>query len=160
MTLAYHFPMTILRNFNTYGRKDNTHYIVERSVVQMLQGKTVTLGDPTPSRDFLYVDDHVNSYLTCLRNEKAIGEIFNFCTGQSVSIARLVEIVKEYVRFKGEIIWDSIPRRPLDIAHLTGDYSKAKRLLNWEPKVTLESGLRLTVDYWKNNLSIVGSKHI
>lgn len=149
---AYDFPVTILRNFNTYGRRDNTHFVVERTIAQMLGGKTVKLGDPKPVRDFMYFYDHANSYLTCLENEKSIGEIFNFCTGRGVSIAELVESIKELTGFESEVIWNSIPERPLDIAVLVGDHSKAKRILGWEPKFTLEDGLRVTIDFWKNNL--------
>jgi dTDP-glucose 4,6-dehydratase len=148
---AYDFPVTILRNFNTYGRKDNTHFVVERTIVQMLQGKSAKLGNPTPIRDLMYVEDHVNSYMTCLDCEKAIGETFNFCTGRGVSIAQLVELIKELTDFKSEIIWNSIPERPLDINVLIGDYSKAKRILGWEPKFTLEEGLELSINFWKNN---------
>jgi len=145
---AYDFPVTILRNFNTYGRRDNTHFVVERTITQMLQKKTVRLGDPKPIRDFMYVNDHVNSYLTCLGNVKAIGGIFNFCTGRGVSIAQLAELIKELTDFEGDIVWDTIPKRPLDIAVLVGDYSKAKQLLGWKPQFTLEEGLRLTIDFW------------
>ncbi len=149
---AYDFPVTVLRNFNTYGRKDNTHFVVERIIVQMLQGNVVRLGDPTPIRDLMYVDDHVNSYLACLDNDKALGETFNFCTGHGVSIAQLVELTKQPTGFKSKIIWNTIPKRPLDIAVLVGDYSKAKRILGWEPKFTLETGLKLITDFWRNKL--------
>jgi len=146
---AYEFPVTVLRNFNTYGRKRNAHFVVERIVTQMLQQKTVTLGDATPVRDLLYVDDHVNSYITCLEDEKAIGQTFNFCTGHGVSIAQLANQVKERVNFKGEIIWNTIPERPLDVATLIGDNSKAQQLLGWKPRFTLKKGLQLTIDFWK-----------
>jgi len=149
---AYDFPVTVLRNFNTYGRKDNTHFVVERIIVQMLQGNVIRLGDPTPIRDLMYVDDHVNSYLACLDNDKAVGETFNFCTGHGVSIAQLVELTKQPTGFKSKIIWNTIPKRPLDIAVLVGDYSKAKRILDWEPKFTLETGLKLITDFWRNKL--------
>jgi nucleoside-diphosphate-sugar epimerase len=149
---AYGFPVTILRNFNTYGRKDNTHFVVERAIVQMLQGKNITLGDPTPVRDFMYVEDHVNSYITCLDNEDAKGEVFNFCTGKGISIKHLAELVSKLTDFDSEILWNSIPARPLDIKELVGDYSKAKRLLGWEPKFRLEEGLRLSVDFWRSKL--------
>jgi len=150
---GYGFPATVLRNFNTYGRKDNTHFVVERIIVQMLQGNVVRLGDPTPIRDLMYVNDHVNSYLACLDNDKAVGETFNFCTGHGVSIAQLVELIKQPTGFQSEIIWNTIPKRPLDIAVLIGDYSKAKRILGWEPKFTLETGMKLTTDFWRNKLS-------
>jgi len=153
---AFDFPMTILRNFNTYGRKDNTHFVVERAIVQMLQGKTVELGDPRPVRDFEYADDHVNSYLACLDNPKAKGETFNFCTGRGVSIKQLVSLISELIDFKGEVIWSTIPARPLDIEELVGSYSKAKQVLSWSPKFTLEEGLKLTINFWRNKLSKEG----
>ena len=149
---AYNFPVTVLRNFNTYGRKDNTHFVVERTIAQMLTEKVVRLGDPTPVRDFLYVDDHVNSYLTCIRSEKAIGEVFNFCTGHGISIAELVDWIKGLTDFKGEVVWNTVPKRPLDIAKLVGDYSKAKKMLGWKPKYTLEKGLRLNMNFWREKL--------
>jgi nucleoside-diphosphate-sugar epimerase len=149
---AYRFPVTILRNFNTYGRKDNTHFVVERTIVQMPSGNTVKLGDPTPIRDFEYVDDHVNSYLYCLDNEKAKGKAFNFCTERGISVRQLTDLISGLTDFKGEVIWDTIPARPFDIKEPVGDYSKAKRVLGWEPKFTLEEGLKLTVGFWRNKL--------
>jgi len=150
---AYDFPVTILRPFNTYGRKDNTHFIVERTITQMLKNEVTRLGDPRPIRDFLYIDDHVNAYLTCVRNEEAIGKIFNFCTGRGVSIEQLVGLIAEIIGFRGEIEWNTIPARPLDIMELIGDYSKAKNTLGWEPEYTLEEGLEKTIDYWRQKLS-------
>jgi len=148
---AFEFPVTVLRNFNTYGRKKNAHFVVERIITQMLKQKTVTLGDPAPVRDLLYVEDHVDSYVTCLGNEKAVGQTFNFCTGHGVSIAQLANQIKELVNFKGEIIWNTIPERPLDVATLIGDNSKAKQLLGWKPRFTLKKGLQLTIDFWKTH---------
>lgn len=150
---AYNFPVTVLRPFNTFGRKDNKHFVMEKIIVQMLQGKEVRLGDPTPIRDLMYVEDHVNAYLTCLeKSEDAIGQTFNFCTSQGTSIADLVELTKKLVGHNAEVIWNTIPARPLDIAVLVGDYSKAKRLLGWEPKFTLEEGLKHTIDFWRNKI--------
>jgi len=151
---AYDFPVTILRPFNTYGRKDNIHFVVERTITQMLQSKTVTLGDPTPVRDFMYVDDHVDAYLKCLDDEKAHGEVFNFCCGHGTTIGDLTNTIAKVVGFDGEIIWSTIPARPLDIKKLVGSYEKAKRLLGWKPKYALEEGLKKTVEYWRNKLGV------
>jgi len=149
---AYGFPMTILRNFNTYGRKDNTLYVVERTIVQMLNDKDICLGDPKPIRDFSYIDDHVNSYSTCLGNEKAKGECFNFCTGFGVSIEQLINYISKLTNFSGKINWHSLPERPLDIRKIIGDNTKAKLILDWKPKYTLEEGLKLTVNFWRTKL--------
>ncbi len=150
---AYDFPVTILRNFNTYGRRRNTHFFIERTIYQMLTRNIVRLGDPTPVRDFMYVEDHVNSYLTCLGNNKAIGEVFNFCTGRGLTLEEVTEIISDLVGFEGDVAWYSVPLRPLDIQVLYGDYSKAEKMLAWRPKYKLEEGLKLTISYWREKLS-------
>lgn len=150
---AYRFPVTILRNFNTYGRKDNTHFVVERTITQMLEKRDeIRLGDPNPIRDLMYVDDHVESYIACLGRKEAIGEIFNFCTGKGISIKELVKLIAELIGYKGEVRWNTIPARPLDIKELVGDYSKAKRLLGWSPRYSLQDGLKKTIEYWRKRI--------
>jgi nucleoside-diphosphate-sugar epimerase len=150
---AYKFPATVLRPFNTYGRRDNTHFLVERMLVQMLRGDTVKLGDPTPERDLLYVEDHVNAYLTCFNHPKAIGQAFNFSTCDKVTVSDLAEKMRALTGFKGQILWDTIPRRPLDIQVLYGDSTKAKSVLGWKPEFTLDEGLRLTMEFWRKKLA-------
>lgn len=148
---AYGFPATVLRCFNTFGRKDNKHFAVEKVVTQALQGKEIHMGDPTPVRDFMYVDDHVNAYLTVLANrDKALGEVFNFCTGIPTTIGNMVEKVIELTNYKGAPFWKTIPTRPLDIKILVGDPTKAQTILGWKAKYSLEEGLRKTIEYWRN----------
>src|SRR5271157_798091 len=154
---AYGFPITNLRPFNTYGRTDNTHFVVERTIVQMLRGDEVRLGDPTPVRDLMYIDDHVRAYSACLNNPKALGEVFNFSTGRGITIRELVDLIREYTHFKGDVAWGAIPARPLDIQVLIGDSTKAEQVLGWRPRVSLEDGLSLTVDYWRWRLAEQGA---
>lgn len=156
---AYKFPVTVLRPFNTYGRRDNTHFLVERIIVQMLRGDVVKLGDSTPERDLLYIDDHVEAYLTCMgKPEKSIGQVFNFCTGEKHTVRDLAEKLRDMTGFRGQIIWDTIPRRPLDIQVLYGDAAKAKSVLGWQAKVSLDDGLRRTIDFWRKKLA--GSERV
>lgn len=143
---AYDFPITVCRPFNTYGRTENNHFVTERILSQMLRGeKEVRLGDPTPVRDMMFRDDHVNAYLHVLENGDAIGEKINFCTGLGYSIAELVSICAELTDWKGKVVWNTIPKRPLDIDVLIGDNSKA-RGLGWEPEYSLPEGLAKTID--------------
>jgi len=91
----------------------------------------------------------VNSYLTCLNKKEAIGEVFNFCTGREVSIKQLVDIIANLSGFAGEIIWNTIPKRPLNIWRLVGDCSKATKKLGWKSTVPLEEGLTRTINALK-----------
>lgn len=151
---AYKFPVTVLRPFNTYGRRDNTHFLVERILVQMLRGDVVKLGDPTPERDLLYIDDHVDAYLACFgKPEASLGQVFDFCSGEKITVLSLAEKLRGVTAFHGQILWNTIPRRPLDIQVLYGDATKAKSVLGWAPKVSLDEGLRRTADFWQKKIA-------
>ena len=154
MKEAYDFPVTVLRPFNTYGRKRDYHFLVEKTIVQMLTQKSIRLIDPAPVRDWMYVTDHVNAYITCLVNEKAIGETFNFCTGKGLTIEETVAKITKLTGFKGEIQWESAPARPTESKIIIGSYRKARDILGWKPKYSLEDGLKETIEHWKNKIKM------
>jgi nucleoside-diphosphate-sugar epimerase len=149
------FPFIISRACNTYGRKHNTGFITEYIVTSMLQDKTVYLGTPNAIRDMMYVDDHVNAYLTTLKSP-VTNEIFNFGTGSMTRMIEIAEKVKKKVNFKGKIVPHfppGYPYRPVIEEFLSLDSSKAKEMLGWEPKYSLDEGLEKIISYWKEKLS-------
>jgi len=144
---AIGFPEITLRPFNSYGRTKNFTFVTESIIYQMLTQDKVCLGSPEPVRDLLYVDDHVNGYIKTidipyeeLENISAI----NICTNVGTSIRNLAEMIKNIIRFKGEIIWN-VKTRPTEINFLVGDNSLAKKVLDWKPQHSLEEGLKITV---------------
>ncbi len=143
MGMAYKFPYTIMRPFNTYGRLHNNHFLIERTISQMLNAnnKKVYLGDPTPIRDWVYVDDHIDAYVLALQTKKAIGETFNIATTIGWTIEDTVDLIAYHTEFEGQIIWNNTPPRPLDATILIGDNSKAKKILKWKPEYDLEKGI-------------------
>jgi len=150
----YGFPVTIIRPFNSYNRANvrNRHYAVERAITMALERRHIRLHNPRPVRDFLYRDDHVEAYVRCIENRRAIGETINVCTGRGVTIeemARLVaRLVEERTGEKVGISWEAEPDRPLDIPVLVGSRERARRVLGWRPRRSLEEGLRLAIDEW------------
>jgi len=154
MGMAYDFPYTVLRPFNTYGRTDNNHFFIERTITQMLDGNSVRLGDPDAVRDWIYVEDHVDGYMKVLGNKKAIKQTIQLCTGKGYTTKETAELIAEMTNYKGNIEWNSTPKRPLDAKVLIGDNSKAKELLGWEPKYTLDQGLERTIAFWKEKLKV------
>jgi dTDP-glucose 4,6-dehydratase len=147
LKMAYDFPYTILRPYNSYGRVANRFFYIESVITQMLTESEVRLGDPDAVRDWLYVDDHTDGYMKALGNKKAIGETIQLCTGKGYTTKETAELIAKLTKFKGKVIWNSTPRRPLDARILIGDNSKARKLLGWTPKYSLEEGLKKTISY-------------
>jgi len=146
------FPYTILRQTNTYGREDNNFFVVEQIITQMLDNPDeINLGYREPYRNFLYIDDLISLYEKVLKNvDLAKGEIF--CTGpdNAVQISTLANHIGFILKWDGKINWGTKPERPGEIYYLNSTGEKAKRVLNWEPEVNLNDGLRKTIEKWKN----------
>ena len=151
---AYGLPYLISRACNTFGRKNNTGFIVEYIITTMLAGKNVYIGTPKAVRDLMYVDDHVNAYLKLI-GTSVKNEAFNFGTTSQVKMIDLAHIIKKKLNFKGKIFTHfppSYPWRPVAEDYLSIDASKAKRMLKWHPKYSLSTGLDKTIAYWKEKL--------
>jgi nucleoside-diphosphate-sugar epimerase len=139
----------IARIFNTYGprmRKDDGR-VISNFVVQALQGKPLTVyGDGTQTRSFCYVEDLVEG-LSRLGEAEVSGEVFNLGNPAEVTILELARLVKRLTGTTSDIVF--LPKPPDDPARRRPDISKAKRLLNWEPKIPLEEGLKRTIEYFR-----------
>jgi nucleoside-diphosphate-sugar epimerase len=151
----YDLKATILRPINTYGRQAQTGFIVEYLITSMLSGESCFLGAPNSIRDYMFIDDHMNAYLLAMKSERAVGEIFNVSPGNPITNRRLCEIVAEITEFKRRINYGSYPpgypQRPAqwDPPYLVLDNAKISKILGWRPTVTLEEGLRKTVEMWR-----------
>ena len=151
---AYGFPAIIFRNANSYGRQYNHQFVIESMIYQMYKGTSpIKLGDPTPIRDFVFEPDLLDAYVlaTESNNKKIIGESINIGTSKSISIKQLAEKIRKITGYKGKIKWNSFPKRALEIPKLEVDSSKAKKLLGWKPKISLDEGLKITASYYTNN---------
>ena len=156
----YSFNVVILRNSNTFGRKYDPSFFTEYLITEMLKGKEIYIGAPNSVRDYMYVDDHVNSYLLAMNSPTAKGQVFNIAGGRgytnqewTLKIADLLEFPKEKIHF-GQYP-PGYPNRPLpsDQPYLVLNPTKAKTVLGWNQTITPEEGLKLTVDYWKERYS-------
>lgn len=108
-------------------------------------------GTGTPRREFLYVEDLAEACVFLMENYNE-SAIINIGTGKDISIKELAEMIKDLVRFEGEIIWDTskpdgMPRKLLDISKLSS--------LGWEAKTSLEEGIKKTYEWFKNNYHLL-----
>ena len=146
---VYQLPAVALRLFNVYGPRSRTSgtygAVFGVFLAQKLAGKPFTVvGDGTQTRDFTYVTDVANAFLTTAQSS-ARAEIFNVGSGQTISVNRLVELLV------GEIT--HIPKRPGEPDCTFADISKIRRELKWQPKVNIEKGVEQVlenIDYWKS----------
>ena len=149
---------TILRPTNSYGRKFDTSFIVEYTVTQMLKGQKVYIGSPGSVRDYMYVDDHVNSYMLSMTNANANGQVYNVGTGIGVSNKELAIMIANKVGFdEKNLVFGSYPPgypyRPLisDQTSIVLDSTKIRKELGWKPTVSLAEGIDRVISYFRKS---------
>ena len=148
---AYGLPVVITRPFNTYGpyQKSNMEGgVVSIFIRSLLEEKTLNVfGDGTQTRDLLYVEDCAEFIVKTTFSDKAVGEIINAGSGKDIAIKDLALLIcKDAERIKH--VEHHHPQS--EIPKLLCDYTKAKKLLGWEPKASLEEGIEKTKKWIKS----------
>jgi CDP-glucose 4,6-dehydratase len=153
---TYGLPVGVTRCSNIYGGGDmNFSRIIPDTVRSVLIGKApIIRSDGTPERDYMYISDAVNAYITLAENldrPKVKGEAFNFGTGKPVSVLDLVEKIINLAG-KPHLKPVILGRETKEIKVQYLSTKKAKDALNWEARVSLEQGLVKTIKWYKENM--------
>jgi UDP-N-acetylglucosamine 4-epimerase len=151
-----------LRYFNVFGRKQDPNgayaAVIPKFVMQLMELESPKInGDGNYSRDFTYIDNviQMNELAMATTNPEAINTVFNTAYGDRNTLNNLVDYLKEYLAVYDERIANVAieygPNRAGDIPHSLASIDKAKRLLNYDPKFSLQEGLKEAVKwYWEN----------
>ena len=150
---SFGLRVTVIRPFNTYGPRQSLRAIIPTVITQALNSDQIHLGALHPTRDFNYVTDTVNGFLKAVSVERSIGEVINLGTGREISILQLCEIVRQLVGHELPIHEEKRRMRPAasEVERLICNNLKARQMLEWQPRVTLEDGLQKTIEWIKLN---------
>lgn len=151
---SFGLPVATIRPFNTYGPRQSARAIIPTIITQILKNKTIHLGSLSPKRDLTYVNDTVDGFVAVAMSSKSIGEVINIGSGHEISINDLTQKIAFLMKREIKIVCQSKRKRPAksEVERLLADNSKAKRLLGWEPKYSLEKGLKETIEWINCNL--------
>ncbi len=144
----------VVRIFNTYGPKmhPNDGRVVSNFIVQALQGKDITIyGDGSQTRSFCYVDDLIDAMVRMMATEAGFTGPVNIGNPTEFTMLELAEIVLRLTASKSKIVHQSLPSDDPKQRQPNIDLAKAK--LGWQPKVTLEDGLKQTIAFFVKKLN-------
>jgi dTDP-glucose 4,6-dehydratase len=152
---SFDLPVTIIRPFNTYGPRQSARAVIPAIISQLLAGaEIINLGSLHPTRDFNFVLDTVNGFISAINAPNAYGEFINIGSNFEISIGDTVNLIANIMGKNVDIKEDEQRLRPInsEVERLWASNQKAKELLNWEPDYAglegLERGLRSTIDWF------------
>lgn len=154
ITCAYHrqhgIDTKIVRIFNTYGERMQCDdgRVVPNFIGQALRNESLTVyGDGTQTRSFCYVSDLVEGIVRLMGSD--LNEPVNIGNTEEMSILGFAEKIKDITGCKSEIVFKDLPKDDPKVRR--PDITKAKEKLGWKSKVSLEDGLKRTVEWFKNS---------
>ncbi len=157
MTMAYHryhgVPVRIVRIFNTYGprMRINDGRALPNFISQALTGKPLTVyGDGSQTRSFCYIDDLIEGIYRLMMSDEV--NPVNLGNPEEITILEVAKEVIELTNSSSKIEFKPLPQDDPKVRQ--PDISKAKKLLNWEPKVPRKEGLKKTIEYFRKELNL------
>lgn len=153
--LSFGLPVSTIRPFNTFGPRQSARAVIPTIITQALSGlKIIKLGSISPVRDFLFVKDTVQGFLSVAASDESIGQVTNIGFGQGLAIKEVAEKIFHFLGAKIEIETDEERVRPekSEVMKLICNNDKAKQIMGWSPRYTLDEGLLETIEYMKANL--------
>lgn len=147
--------ISIIRPFNNYGPRQNAQgslaAIIPATARRIRKGeKPIVEGDGEQTRDFIYVSDTVRGLILAYEREESRGKIINLGSGKDISINTLLKGICDYMNYEGE--WEHRPARTSDVRNLCADSQRARNLLGFEPQISFEDGIRMTLDWYEDML--------
>lgn len=152
---SFQLPVSIVRPFNTYGPRQSARAVIPTIITQLLSGKQeIRLGSLSPTRDFNYVKDTVQGFISIFESDRTVGEEINIASQKEISIGQLAEELIRQINPNAKIICDEERMRPKEseVNRLLGCNEKILRLTDWKPQYSLEEGLKNTIAFLKDNL--------
>ena len=140
----------VIRIFNTYGPNmhPNDGRVVSNFIMQALTNKDITVyGDGEQTRSFCYIDDLINGMMKMMQSKKGINGPINLGNPVEFKIIELAEMIIQLTNSKSKIVNKGLPTD--DPIRRKPDITKAKKEIEWEPKVDVMDGLKETIDYFK-----------
>jgi UDP-glucose 4-epimerase len=138
------------RFFNAFGPNETNPHLIPEIEKQLHEGKrTIALGNLTPKRDFIHTHDMANAIEAIVKLENVGFEIFNLGRGIEYAVTEIVDTFEHLLNEKITIEVDPARTRKVERMHLLADVTKLKQRTGWEPKWSIEEGIKDLINNWK-----------
>jgi nucleoside-diphosphate-sugar epimerase len=148
--------VTTLRLYSVYGPFEEPHRLVPALAVRGLEGRLPSLADPRTARDYVWVGDVVDAFLAAASIETAQpGAVYNVGTGRQTTLRDAVATARKVLDLAAQPDWGAYPSRRWDTAVWVADSTRIAAELGWRAAIDFETGFRATVDWLRDNPSLV-----
>lgn len=136
---CYQVPVTILRPFNIYGEGQHPSFLIPMLIEQAVHKQAFQVKDLHPKRDYLYISDFIQALIACIQLRGF--HVFNIGSGISYSVQEIINLIQKIQHSDYPVFSENV-QRPNEIMNTVADIRLAKEVLQWQPYISMEEGLR------------------
>ncbi len=145
------FPVTILRLYQAYGPRQDFNRFIPIIIKSCLKNERFPCSEGKQFRDFIFVEDVVEAIVKSLKSNKAKGQIFNIGSGKPLKIKYIIEKINKKIK-KGYPLYGKVKLRKDEEIKTFPSIKKAKKLIDWKPKVSFQNGLQKTINFYNSRV--------
>lgn len=147
-------PIVMLRPFNVFGPYQSPKAIIAEIIIKCLRGEEILSTEGIQTRDFNYVENLVDGVLMSSLEDKCIGQVMNIGSGVEITIKDLILKIHELTESKSKLSIGALAYRPTEIWRMQADAKRANEIIGWSPSVSLEEGLKLSIDWYRRFIDV------
>jgi UDP-glucose 4-epimerase len=147
------WPIVMLRPFNAYGPWQSPDRVIPEIIGRAVRRQPLRMTQGLQTREFNHVDDLVDGFVRAATADGVVGEVLNLGGGEEISMRDLATTLLRLMDDPVPAQFGALPERPTEISRMRADAGKARTLLDWQPRVSLEDGLQRTIAWYTAELS-------
>lgn len=145
-----------VRPFGIFGENEGAHKLVPQTIRAAINSKVIPVTEGNQVRDYLYIKNLIEAYILLARAEVPPYEFFNVCSSDGISIKEfLLKIAKVINGNKNLLEFGALPYRKNEVMYFVGDNTKIKKYTGWNVKYDIDSGIKNTYEWYKNNMEVL-----
>lgn len=145
-----------VRPFGIFGEYEGLHKLVPQLMKSVILNETIKMTQGEQIRDYLYIKDLIEAYISLIETDVPNYEVFNICSGNEIRIKEFAYLISKITGCDMKLFQlGAIPYRKNEVMYFVGDNSKIKKYTNWRPKYSIEEGLKNTYEWYKENMEVL-----
>ena len=140
-----------LRPFGVFGEREGSHKFFPHLILSILAGREVKLSPCEQYRDYCYIDNIIDGFLLAAQAHNVKNTILNIGSGVIHQLKTYVDLVYQLMEIDGKPLYGAVPYRKNEMWKQQPEVSKIKRLLHWNPRISLEEGIKRTIAWYRQN---------
>ena len=148
----YKRNIKIVRPFNAFGPWQSMKAVIPELIIKSLRGEEIKTTKGLQTREFNYVQNLVDGFISCAKNKKTLQNVYNIGSNKEIRIKDIARLIHKLTNSKSKLSIGKLKSRKTDILRMSANYKKFSAVTNWKPNKNFIDGMKITIEWYRKYL--------